>query len=126
MSKAKLLNIGLIVTSLIVYFEWGEDQSNFLFQIEWELFSKLFNDPVSVLHPFTVIPLIGQVLLIISLFQNPPNRKLSLIGMLLLGFLLYFVLFIGVLALNIKIIGLALPYAVTSFLTIKHHRQRAK
>ncbi len=124
MSKAKLLNIGLIATSLIVYFEWGEDQSNFLFQIEWDLLTKLFKDPVSVLHPFTVLPLMGQIILAISIFQNPPNRRLSLIGMLLIGFLIFFVLFIGFLAWNIKIIGFALPYVIVSFLTIKHHRQR--
>ncbi|MEO9484268.1 MAG: hypothetical protein ABJG47_12505 [Ekhidna sp.] len=126
MTRAKLLNMGLIATSLLVYFEWGGDHSTFLLLLEWELASKLFVDPVSVLHPFTVLPLFGQILLLFTLFQNQPSRKLSLIGMLFLGFLIYFVLFIGVLALNIKISLLATPYVIVSFLTLKHHRLKGK
>ena len=122
--KTKLLNIGLILSSLIVYLEWGGDNSNFLYRLEWELLSKMFDNPLSVLHPFTVLPLIGQLILFTTLFQSKPSRKLSLIGMLLLGFLIYFVLFIGIIALNAKIFLLALPYAAVSTLTIKHHRKR--
>ena len=46
--KAKLLNIGLILTSLIGYLEWGTDQSMFLFQGEWDVLTKLFTEIVAM------------------------------------------------------------------------------
>lgn len=124
MTKTKLLNISLITTSLMVFLEWGGNNSQFLIQLEWELLTKLLVDPVSVLHPFTVLPLIGQILLVITIFQKSPSRRLSLIGMLLLGFLIYFVLIIGLIALNLKIFAFAVPYAIVSIFTIKHHRRK--
>lgn len=123
--KTKLLTLGLILSSLVVYLEWGGENSNFLFHLERELLSKLFIDPLSVLHPFTILPLIGQIILTITLFQTKPKRSISLLGMLLLGFLTYFVLLIGILALNIKIILFALPYTILSILNIRHHRKKS-
>lgn len=122
--KTKMLTVGLILTSLIVYLEWGGENSDFLFHLEWEFLSKLLINPLSVLHPFTILPLIGQIILTITLFQAKPKRSLSLIGMILLGFLIYFILFIGILALNIKIILFALPYTILSILNIRHHRKK--
>ena len=64
--KSKLLNIGLILTSFVGYLEWGGNNKMFLIQGEIELISKLLTDPGSALHPFTLLPLIGQVLLILT------------------------------------------------------------
>lgn len=68
--KSKLLNFLLIVTSLLGYLEWGGDNHIFLFKAEAEILSKLFTDPLSVLHPFTLLPLAGQIILLITLFQK--------------------------------------------------------
>jgi hypothetical protein len=51
------------------YLEWGGDSHSYLFQAEVEVLSKLFVDPVSVLHPLTVLPLAAQVILLLTLFQ---------------------------------------------------------
>lgn len=68
--KAKILNLLLILTSLIGYLEWGKDASVFFFQAEAQILSKLFTDTQSVLHPLILLPLAGQLLLLITLFQK--------------------------------------------------------
>ena len=121
--NSRLLNAVLLATSLIGYLEWGTDQSLFLFQGEVELFSKFVADPMSVLHPFTVLPFAGQVLLLVTLFQKKPSRRLTLLGIASIGLLFVMILFIGVIGPNVKMIGSALPFLVTAGLTIRHHRR---
>lgn len=93
--KGKILNSLLILTSLLGYLEWGKDMHTFLFYIEAELLSKSLIDPISVLHPLTVLPMIGQLLLLVSLFQKNPNKTLSYIGIAELGLLLGFIFIAG-------------------------------
>lgn len=121
--KSKLLNLLLIVTSLFGYLEWGGDNHTFLFNAEYEVLSKLFTDPASVLHPFTVLPMIGQILLLITLFQKQPSKILTYTGIAGLGILLSFILLVGVLSLNVKIILTALPFLVIAVITILHYRK---
>ncbi len=123
-AKAKLLNLGLILSSFIGYLEWGTDQSGFLIETEWMILSGLFTDPMSVLHPFTVIPLLGQILLVITLFQKTPDRKLSYVGLSCLSLLLLFIPLIGVLAMNLKIFASALPFIMIGILTLMHLRKK--
>jgi hypothetical protein len=121
--KSKLLNLLLIVTSLFGYLEWGGGNHSFLFQAEYEVVSKLFTDPASVLHPFTVLPIIGQVLLLITLFQRQPNKILTYVGIAGLAILLSFIFLVGALSLNFKIILTALPFLVIAIITIRHYRR---
>ena len=121
--KSKILNILLIVTSLIGYLEWSGDSSSFLFQAEAEIFSKVFSDPQSVLHPFTVIPFIGQLLLLFTLFQNKPSRILTYTGIFSLGFLMVFLFVIGVISMNIRIIASTIPFLSVSVATLIHLRR---
>lgn len=121
--KGKILNALLIVTSLLGYLEWSGNSSSFLFQAEAEIFSKLFTDPVSVLHPFTVIPFIGQLLLVFTLFQKKPSKVLTYTSIIGLGFLLGFMLVIGILAMNYKIILSTIPFITVAGLTVMHYRR---
>lgn len=118
--KGKVLNILLVLTSLIGYLEWGKDSNTFLFQAEAEIASKLFTNPLSVLHPFTLLPLIGQILLIITFFQNKPSKKLTYIGMGCIGLLFLFMFAIGLMSLKFKILFSTLPFIVVVLQTIRH------
>lgn len=120
--KSKILNFCLIITSLLGYLEWSGNSYSFLFQAEAEIFSKIFTDPISVIHPFTILPLIGQVILIFTLFQRTPNKTLTYISIGMLGLLLGFMLVIGLISLNYKIIISTIPFIVVSFLTIRHYK----
>lgn len=122
--KSKLLNFLLIITSLFGYLEWGTDSHSFLFMAEAEILSKLFTDPLSVLHPFTVLPFAGQVILLITLLQNPPNKVLTYIGMGCLALLLLLVFAIGAMSLNYKIFFSVVPFLVVAVVAVRHYRSK--
>jgi hypothetical protein len=121
--KAKILNALLIISSLFGYLEWGQGQQTFLFQVEADIISKLFSDPQSIIHPFIIFPLFGQVLLFLTLFKKIPQRKMTYIGLLALGILLLFIFFIGLMSLNYKIILSTIPFLLFAVLTVKHLRK---
>lgn len=120
-TRSKLLNLLLIVTSLFGYLEWGKDNSSFLFQAEGEILAKLFRDPQSVAHPFTLLPMLGQLLLLITLFQKKTGKLLTFSGLGGIGVLLVFMFLIGLISLNLKIIASTLPFVILAFLTIRHY-----
>lgn len=122
--KSKLLNLLLIITSLFGYLEWGGGNHSFLFQAEGEVLAKIFTDPASVLHPLTVLPMIGQLLLLITLFQKQPGKILTYAGLAGLGILLAFLLVVGILGSNIKVILSTLPFLVLAVIAIRHYRRR--
>ena len=124
MSKSKLLNLALILTSFIGYLEWGEDQSTFLIMAEFDIIKGLFTDISSVAHPFTLIPLFGQCLLMITLFQNRVSKFLAYFGMTSLFLLLGLMLFIGLIDFNIKILSSTLPFIITMVLIFLNFRKR--
>lgn len=119
--KSKGLNVLLILTSLIGYLEWGKNNKSFLFQAEVEIISKLFTDPLSVLHPFTFLPLIGQLILVFTLFQKSPNRFLTFVGMIGIGILLMLMFAIGAMTLNFYIVLSTVPFLMVSVLTVRYH-----
>lgn len=121
--KSKILNSLLIITSLLGYLEWGGNSRSFLFQAEAEIFSKLFTNPTSVLHPFTVLPMVGQVLLVVTLFQKTPSKTLTYLSIGSLGILLAFMFVIGLMSLNYKIIISTIPFIVVSVFAIRHYRK---
>ena len=119
--KSKAYNFLLIVTSLIGYLEWSGNNHAFLFQAEVEIISKLFTGPTAVLHPFTVLPMIGQFILLVTLFQNKPNKIWTFISVGCLGLLLGFMFVIGLISLNYKIVFSTIPFIVVAGLTIRHY-----
>jgi len=121
--KSKILNFLLIVTSLIGYLEWGGDNHAFLFQAESEMIAKLFSAPTSVLHPFSILPMIGQIILLVTLFQKKPSIILTYIGIGGLGILLGFMFVIGLISLNYKIVFSTIPFIIVSVFTIRHYRK---
>ncbi len=120
--RGKILNLLLILTSLLGYLEWGKGNAEFLFQTEAGILSKVFTDPVSVIHPFTLLPIAGQLLLLWTLFQRVPSKLLTYLGMAGIGVLLVLMFAIGLMSLNPRILASTAPFLVLCFLTIKHHR----
>ncbi len=121
--KQKLLNLGVIVTSLLGYLEWGMQHKMFMFQMEAEIFGKLISDPGSVLHPLVLLPLFGQLLLIITLFQARPGKWLTYAGIACIGLLFVFMFVIGLLGFYYKILFSTLPFIVLAFIAIRNMRK---
>lgn len=119
-TKTKIYNALLIGTSLFGYLEWGTDNRVFLYEAEGQIILKLFNHPEAVLHPFTVLPMIGQLVLLTTLFQKKPNRILTYTGMAGIGILLVLMFVIGLISFNIKILLSTLPFIIIAILTIRH------
>lgn len=120
----KILNALLILTSLLGYLEWGGDHSMFLGQMEYELLFQRSPNTDTFSHPFVLVPLLGQLLLLITLFQKPPNRVLTFIGLGCLGVLLVFIFIIGVMGGNMKTALSAVPFIVTAIVAIRRNRKR--
>jgi len=122
--KSKLFSILLLITSLIGYLEWSGKNQIFLYQAEIEVLQKLFTNPISIIHPFTILPILGQLSLIVTIFQTEPNKKLIYFSILAVGILLVFIFIVGIMALNYKIIISTIPFILVSFFTIRYYKEK--
>ena len=122
--KSKIINLCLILTSLLGYLEWGGNNNMFLFEGEWQILSQLFTDPLAALHPFTVLPIIGQLMLAFTLFQKKPNRTLTFLGIGGIGLLLLFMFVVGFISNNFKIISSTIPFIITAIYAIKYYKRK--
>lgn len=120
--KAKILNFLLVITSLLGYLEWGGNNAIFLGQAEFDIIQKIFWDPLSVAHPFVLLPLVGQIILITTLFQKQPSKSWTYVGLLMIGLLLGFMFIIGVISQNLKIAASVIPFLIIAWLTITQKR----
>jgi hypothetical protein len=123
--KSKILNFLLLVTSLLGYLEWSGDNHIFLFNGEREIIYKLFTNPTSVIHPFILLPSLGQILLLITLFQKTPSKILTYISIAGLGLLLGFICIVGLISMNFKIIVSTIPFitiAIAAVLNLKNRK----
>lgn len=119
----RIINICLVLTFLIGYLEWGKGSHIFIFQAEAEIFLKIKSDPLSVLHPFIIIPFCGQVMLLFTAFQQKPNRFLTFAGLACLGLFMLFLFFIGIVSLNLKILLSTLPFIFTGIIALRKNRR---
>jgi hypothetical protein len=116
----------LLLTSLFGYLEWGGGNSQFLFQMEAEVLKKLWTNPKEALHPFTVLPLIGQILLLVALFQKKPRPGMVFTAAMCIGLLLAFVLAIGLMSKNWKVIACSVPFFAVAILAVVDFRRNRR
>lgn len=121
--KGKILNILLIISSSFGFLEWGQNHKMFLFQIEAEIFSKFFKDPISVIHPFIILPLLGQVLLLLTMVQKKPSKILTYFGIGGVGILIALIFLIGCLNINLRMLFSTIPFLTIVYFTIRYHRK---
>lgn len=120
----KLFNFLLLLSSFFGYLEWPPDNHGFVFQLEAEILRIAKTNASSVAHPFILLPFIGQVLLLISLFQSPPKRWLTLTGLLCTGLLMLLLFVIGLLTAHAGIVASTLPYLLISFFVVRINFQK--
>jgi len=122
-NQKKILNFLLLLSFQMGYLSWGHGGSMFIFQGEVLLFTKAIKDPLSLIHPFILIPFLGQLLLVYTLFQQEPRRAFTLLGLGSMGILMLMLLFIGVLKLDYIITGCALPFFIMAFFIVRYNRK---
>ncbi|MBL0183327.1 MAG: hypothetical protein IPP96_13925 [Chitinophagaceae bacterium] len=120
----RILNFCLLLTSLVGYLEWSGNQHGFLFQLEYELITKASHDPGSILHPFVLVPLSGQLTILYTLVQKTPGRLLTLVGLACLSMLMLMILLVGILTLNSKIVASVMPFIITGIFVLRYNRKR--
>ena len=117
MGKRQFLILGIILFSLIPYLEWGGGHAAFIFQMEAEILSGLFEEPGVLLHPMLLGPLVGQLCLLYSIITKK-YRPWALIGIGGLSILFILVLYIGISELNWYTVISVLPFFIFSVLFI--------
>lgn len=117
--KLKILTFFVVASSLFGYLEWGRGNHSFLYEVEYEVLKKIFSNPISAIHPLTLIPLTGQIILITTLIFSRFNRYWIYLGIACLGLLLGFMTLIGLLGLNLKIWISTIPFLIFSIYTIR-------
>lgn len=114
----KGLHLLLVIASLFGYLEWGGSHHAFLYQTEIEVFKKAFVAPSEVLHPLIILPIAGQIALLLVVFQKTPKKILSYFGIATISILLLLMLVVGILGANWKIALAALPFLAISAMVI--------
>jgi hypothetical protein len=101
-----------VLASMLGYLQWGENQHQFLFQTEAELFRKGWGDPGSVVHPFILLPLFGQLLLLVNAFVARPRKGLIYLGIALIGLLYGLLIIIAFLSSSMLVKVAVFPYSI--------------
>ena len=120
----RALNICLLLTSLIGYLEWGKDMHSFLWQTERDLIFSTTHHSETFLHPFVLLPLCGQLLLLFTAFQKTPGRVLTYIGLACLSVIMLMILLVGLMSLNMRIALSAVPFVVVGVLVLRANRKK--
>jgi len=119
----RIYNFLLLVTSLTAYLQWGDDHHAFLFQMELEIFKEILSNPMVFFNPVVMIPILGQVLIIIAIILKKSNRYLTYTGIVVIGLLFTLIFYAGILSNYYWIPVSTLPFFTISFLTILHYRK---
>ena len=115
----RIWNILLLISFLFGYLEWGKTQHLFIFQAIVELYEKGKANPLSVLHPFILLPFIGMLLFLYTVFQKTPSRMISIIGAICMSTIMLMILLIGVLGPNFKMLVSVIPFFMAVFFVVK-------
>lgn len=122
MSLLKKIILGLFLSSFIGYLEWGK-MSSYIGEIEYGLLLQINDSLEAFLHPFILMPLLGQLCLLILLLIRKP--KFSWVVIVSIGIVLLFLLILlaGLLSRNLKMIFSTLPYlGLYGFLLLKRKK----
>jgi len=109
MSLFKKIILGLLLCSFLGYLEWGKE-SEYILNIEYGLLLSINESPEVFLQPFILVPLSGQILLLVSLFLTKPKFSIVLLASTGIALLYILLLYIGLLVWNPKMSLLALPF----------------
>lgn len=116
----RVLNTCLLLTSLIGYLEWGKGNHTFLFQTEYDLIFETTPNSETFLHPFILLPLCGQLILLFSIFQKMPGRVITLVGLGCLSTIMLMLFIVGIMTSNARIFLSTIPFMVTGILTLRY------
>lgn len=110
MLHQRLLNVLLLICFSFCYLEWPGDHSSFFYQLEYTILTKEGDLLNTLTHPLILTGILSQLILVVCIFYPKPLNKLNGIGILALTLLVIFILLVGILGMNFKIIASVMPF----------------
>lgn len=110
----------LLISSLFGYLEWGKNEHSFLIEAELSLIQNFWINPASILNPFAILPLLGQLGLLVAVLLKSPPRWLVVASTSSMLLLLGFMFLIGLFTVNQKIVLSTLPFVGMAVLVLLH------
>lgn len=108
-SKPAVIYLGLCLTFLFCYTEWGNQQHSFIFQIIYEILAQA--DLLKALtHPLILAGLLGLLIFIYAILSKSVHRSIPLFGVVMLSAVVILFSLAGILSFNLKIIASTLPF----------------
>lgn len=99
--------------------EWPGNNHGFLILMQYEIIFGKYFDLKNFFHPVILLPLIGEILLIITLFQKKISKVLLFTGMACLSVIMIIIFVVGIASLNIKIFASSIPFFIITFIILK-------
>jgi hypothetical protein len=122
----RLFKIALFVTFLICYLDFGHDSSGFVGQIEYLVIKNLNAEISTLQNPLFILAFIGQILILISVFNSNHSNGLIFLGIKLLGVIVLLILIFGVFLLSVKMIVSTIPFISVLILYIVKAKSKRK
>ncbi|MEY3399291.1 MAG: hypothetical protein RL220_1885 [Bacteroidota bacterium] len=120
----KLINGLVILSSLLGYLEWGGGQTAMLGALEYDLLLGSLRKAENFFHPMIILPLIGQVLLLVTILMKKAPRILTFLGLACLSVIMIMLLLISVLDFNWKILASVAPFFGFAIWSLRLHLAR--
>jgi hypothetical protein len=93
----RLINLGLLITFLICYTNWGHNEAGFIAQIEYDIFRYSAAVTAAIQNPLLVLAFPGEILFFVGIFQSTDTKRLTLAGLILVGIPVLDILVTGIL-----------------------------
>ncbi|MFM9952023.1 MAG: hypothetical protein ACKV1O_29095 [Saprospiraceae bacterium] len=106
----RLIVLCIFISSFFGYLAWGGDNSAFIFEAEYQILFRQGDMANTLTHPMVLLPFVGQLLMLIALFQKKPNKWLVISGIALMGILFLLLFAIGFLGGDYKTTLSTLPF----------------
>jgi hypothetical protein len=117
-----LINIAILVAFSFCYLSWGNDQTAFLYEVEYQLLFE--RSAQNFMHPLILMGLLGQLLLVYTAIVPKAKKWLSLTGVLMLGAVVALIFLVGCLSRQIPIIVSTIPFFVFVILYFKVNKRK--
>ena len=119
----KLAIFCLFASFLFCYLEWA-DQSAFVYEVAYMLLFEKSEKASAFSHPLVLLPFLGQLLVLISLFMPKPKKWMVITGMAMMGLLVVMLLLVSLLGRNWKIFLATMPFLVSAVWCVKGFRRK--
>jgi hypothetical protein len=109
----------LFASFFLCYLEWGGGNSAFIFEMEYAILFQRGNKLDTFSHPLVLAPFLGQLMVLITLFQKQPSKRMLWAGLVLMGILVLFLVLAGALSRNLTALLSTLPFITSTVWCIR-------